>query len=74
MTLKILMSVYVLTVAFHSLAQSITPTPGLLKLYTADWNGERFADGRLRIAEHYANNWAINSGNFSPSAILLTAF
>ncbi|MBE7172554.1 MAG: RraA family protein [Williamsia sp.] len=36
-------------------AQQITPAPDLIKLYTADWKGERLADGRPKVADRILN-------------------
>lgn len=36
-------------------AQQITPTADMIKLYTADWKGERLADGRPKVADRILN-------------------
>jgi 4-hydroxy-4-methyl-2-oxoglutarate aldolase len=36
-----------------SSAQQITPTPDVIKMYTTSWTGERFPDGRPKVADKY---------------------
>lgn len=36
-------------------AQQVTPPADLIKLYTADWKGERLADGRPKVADRILN-------------------
>ena len=34
-------------------AQQVTPTPDQIKAYTPDWKGERFSDGRPKVADKW---------------------
>src|SRR5215218_9252446 len=40
-------------IAVFSSAQQVTPTPDQVKALTADWKGERFADGRPKASDRY---------------------
>ena len=66
---KILLVICVLSY-FFSQSQSITPTPDQIKAITPDWKGERFADGRPKVAEKFLNRLKNNrlSRSLSPAA------
>lgn len=55
MKVKNLLLASVLWTALHSSGQQITPTADQIKLYTPEWTGERFPDGRPKVADKFLN-------------------
>lgn len=55
MNKKALCLIFFYFALFHLNAQQVTPTADQIKLYTSDWNGERFPDGRPKVADKYLN-------------------
>ena len=43
----------VVTVIGYHLSAQITASPELIKFYTSEWTGERFPDGRPKVADEY---------------------
>lgn len=44
---------FLLLGALHASAQQVTPAADAIKLYTPSWTGERFADGRPKVADKF---------------------
>lgn len=51
---KLLLSLSLLTATLAG-AQQVTPTADMIRLYTAEWKGERMADGRPKVADRLLN-------------------
>ena len=53
-TKSILFSLFILS-ATQLVAQQVTPSSDQIKMYSPDWKGERFADGRPKVSDKLLN-------------------